>query len=64
MLKTISNLGKALNAAEQKMIQGGYVVYDDDDITIEIDGNWGRPGEGVVCYCDGVPIDCSMANGC
>jgi hypothetical protein len=64
MLRKISSLGTALNATEQKSIQGGYVVYEDNDIIIEVSGNWGRPGEGVTCFCDGVEIDCSMANGC
>jgi hypothetical protein len=55
MLRKISSLGTALNATEQKSIQGGYVDYD-----VEISGNWDR-GDGVTCYCDGMEIDCGMA---
>ncbi|WP_299680948.1 hypothetical protein [uncultured Dokdonia sp.] len=64
MLRNISDLGIVLSAKEQKSIQGGYVVYEDDEIMIEVSGNWGRPGEGVTCYCDGMEIDCSMAHTC
>ena len=64
MLTKISNLGSALSSAEQKLIQGGAVVYEDDEYIIEVSGNWGRPGEGVTCYCDGMEIDCSMAHTC
>lgn len=60
MLRKISNLGTALSTKEQKSIQGGYVVYEDSDVMVEVSGNWGRPGEGVNCYCDGMPIECGM----
>lgn len=59
MLRKISNLGTALSATEQKSIQGGYVDYD-----VEISGNWGRPGEGVTCFCDGIEVSCDSLGGC
>ncbi|WP_299207883.1 hypothetical protein [uncultured Dokdonia sp.] len=64
MLRKISNLGTALSTKEQKSIQGGYVVYEDDYMTVEVSGNWGRPGEGVTCFCDGIEVPCSGLGGC
>ncbi|MCF6181074.1 hypothetical protein [Lutibacter sp.] len=59
MKKQFLNLGKALNKAEQKLINGGTMLYGD-----RCDGGGSCP-EGMICcgppggaqYCQGCPCD-------